>query len=67
MINKIVWCIGIYTICSTASDYVDEVLNGLGRRLHKWAVDEKEPKEKRNKAVNISAGKVGEPINRIGF
>jgi len=66
-LNKIIWGIGVYAICATASAYVDEVLNGLGRRLHKWAVDEKKPEVKRNKSVNISEGKVGEPINRIGF
>lgn len=67
VLNKIIWGIGVYTICATASDYVDEVLNGLGLRLHKWSVDEKKPEAKRNKSVNISEGTVGEPINRIGF
>ena len=66
LVKKIIYWVGIYAICSYSSDYVEEVMNGLGRRLHRWAVDEKKS-EKRNKSVNISEGKVGEPINRIGF
>lgn len=67
LMKKIIYWVGIYAICATASDYVEELMNGLGRRLHRWSVDEKKTETKRNKSVNISEGKVGEPINRIGF
>lgn len=67
--KKVIYWIGIYSICAVSSDYVDEVLSGLGRRLHKWAIAATDElnKKKERRSVNIGDGTVGEPINRIGF
>lgn len=65
--EKVIYWIGIYSICATTSDYLEEVLNGLGRRLHDWSKNEHPEKKKPNRGVNLSTGETGEPINRIGF
>ena len=64
--KKVIYWIGIYAICSTASDYVEEIMNGLGRRLHRWSVQEPEEK-KSHRSIDMKTGKAGKPINRIGF
>ncbi len=65
--KKVIYWIGIYAICSTTSDYVEEIMNGLGRRLHRWSVQEPEVKNKERRSVDMKTGKAGKPINRIGF
>ena len=64
--KKVVYWIGIYSICAVTSDYLDEILTGLGRRLHDWARNEK-PVNKERRSVNISSKTVGDPVNKIGF
>ncbi len=65
--KKVVYWIGIYAICSTTSDYVAEIMNGLGRRLHRWSVQEPEEKKKEYRSIDMKTGKAGKPIDRIGF
>lgn len=65
--KKVVYWIGIYAICSTASDYIEEIMNGLGRRLHRWSIKESEEKKKEHRSIDMKTGKAGKPIDRIGF
>lgn len=65
--KKVIYWIGIYAICTTADVYLDEVMNGLGRRLHRWSVQETEEKKKEHRSVDMKTGKAGKPIDRIGF
>ena len=66
--KKVIYYIGIYSICAVAHDYLSEVANGLGRRLHEWSRNDKvNTTKKERRSVNISSGTVGNPMNRIGF
>ena len=65
--KKVIYWIGIYTVCTTVDGYLDEVMTGLGRRLHRWAVKEPDAKTKEHRSIDMKTGKAGKPINRIGF
>ena len=65
--KKVIYWIGIYAICSATSDYVEEIMNGLGRRLHRWSVHEPEDRKKEHRSIDMKTGTAGKPIGRIGF
>lgn len=65
--KHVIYWIGIYTICTTVDVYLDEVMTGLGRRLHRWAVQEPEEKTAECRSFDMKTGKAGKPVNRIGF
>lgn len=65
--KHVVYWIGIYKICTTVDGYLDEMRLGLGRRLHRWAVQEPEEKKAERRSFDMKTGKAGKPVNRIGF
>ena len=62
--KKAVYWIGIYAICAFIHDFANEALPPL---LHKLKKDMNKKKEENNRSINMTTGKVGEPLARIGF
>lgn len=62
--KKVVYWIGIYAICAFTHDFANEALPPL---LHKLKKDMDKKKEEKNRSINMTTGKVGEPLARIGF
>lgn len=65
--KKVLYWIGVYTVCVTADRFLDEFITGLGRRLHRWSVHEPEDQKKEHRSIDMKTGKAGKPIDRIGF
>ena len=62
--NKFFYYAGIYFVCAFVHDAVNEAARGIDRELHRRR--EKAERNK-NRSLNISTGKVGDPMDRIGF
>lgn len=62
--HKFIYWIGIYAICAYTHDTFGEIQEYAARELHKRS---KQSEDKRNRSVNLSTDKIGDPINRIGF
>lgn len=65
--KKVFYWIGVYTVCVTADQFLDEFITGLGRRLHRWSVKESDEKKMERRSFDMKTGKDGKPVNRIGF
>lgn len=62
--KKVVYWIGIYAICAFTHDAANELLPPL---IHKLKKEADKKKEERNRSINMTTDKVGEPMDRIGF
>lgn len=62
--KKVVYWIGIYAICAFTHDAANELLPSL---IHKLKKETNKKKEEKNRSINMTTDKVGEPLARIGF
>ena len=66
--KKVLYWIGVYTVCVTIDQFLDEFVTGLGQRLHRWSVQEPtDKKKKERRSFDMTTGEAGKVIDRIGF
>lgn len=63
--EKFFYCVGIYAVCNFIDEVAHQALKAINKKVTKKLNENKEEEPHRSK--NLSNGKVGKIIDRIGF